>query len=255
MKKIIPILILGAATSMFTACHKQQSTNASPQPLATEGANQGYSYTTKIIYQLTALKTGTDSILYWDGGYMHIAGVTFNPIYTGKNADTRMLPTQSTNRIGQPIDYTFNFFGPSIITGVAMPVINSQMANVTIQATPKGTTQTLELTGQYNYAVDMPPYPPHRIKFTVSQPLDLNTVWVQKAAITNAGAQANIVMDLQQLSRGITYPMMNAATVTGNTIYISATQNVNIYNILVENLRSMQLGLTLTPGAEAKAGM
>jgi len=256
MKKMIPILILGAATTLFTACHKQESTSASPQPLATAGAaNQGYVYNSNIIYQLTVHKSNPSSILVWDDGYMHVSGVVFNPIYTTQGTD-RLARTTTSNSIGQPIDVTVPFFGPSVIAAVRMPEIYSQQANVTIQATPKGTTQTLQLNGRFNFAPDMPPYPPHHVVFTVSQPLDLNTQWVQRASIPAGGALAAITMDLGQLANGITYGMMNSATVTGgNTIYISATQNTTIYNIMYANLKAMQLGLMLTPSPETKPSM
>lgn len=254
--RLIPILLLSAG--MFTACHKQDATTTAPAPdPAYQQINTGYVYNSQIVYQLAVHKSDGSSILVWDGGYLHISNILFNPIYTSANSGTLNMGKSKAedNRFGQPMDITMNLFGPTVLASVKMPELSSTMANVTIQTSPKGAAMSMVLNGRFNFAPDMPPYPPHHVQFTVSTPLDLTTNWVQKASITSSGVLAAMDMDLSLLANGIGYTMMNNATLTGDTIYISATQNTNIYNIMLANLKSMQLGLTLTPGSTASPNM
>jgi len=71
---------------------------------------------------------------------------------------------------------------------------------------------------------------------------DINSLFLVKAEQSNVVVTANTsinaltTLDLSFISSGITQAMLNSATISSGKILISASSNVNLYNIIVNNL-------------------
>ena len=132
--------------------------------------------------------------------------------------------------IAQPL----NLFA-SVITGlgnISLPAGTYTEVEYKITLNQNGSTPAMELNGQYtNSTGGITP-----VVF------DINSLFLIKAEQSNVVVSAGTsltaltTLDLSFVSSGITQAMMNSATVSSGKIVISASSNINIYNIMVNNL-------------------
>jgi polyisoprenoid-binding protein YceI len=96
-----------------------------------------------------------------------------------------------------------------------------------------GNTPALELGGSFTSNSITTP-----VVFTVSSPLEIKTESSNVVISSNTTYTALTSINLSLITTGITEAMLNAATKTNGKIIISASSNVNLYNIIINNLTS-----------------
>lgn len=234
----LTIFMMGAA--IFTGCKKDDA-NIKADPAYASATD--YNYNTEITYKLSFARptgdpmTGGNPVLNWDGGYMHVTGLVFNALYGSGN-------NLQSDKFGAQVYTTMQLFDPTILGTVKMPSINTNMASFTIQATAAGAQHAMVLNGVYNRAADMSPVAPDRVIVIVDEDITLNSQWLYNFSVGSTGHTACMQLDMAQLADGIDRNMMNQATISGNTIIISAQSNNNIYQAMMNNLRNMQVTVT-----------
>ena len=95
-----------------------------------------------------------------------------------------------------------------------------------------GSNAAMELNGQYTSGTGV----------VTPVVFSLNNLFILKAEQSNVTVTGNssittlTTLDLSFVSNGITQTMMNNATITGGKIIISASSNINLFNIITNNL-------------------
>ena len=206
--------------------------------------------TVAIFFLASCSKSGTDGTSA-TAASMQLQLTTSNPIvvvnkptagsitWTSGSAnatETKLEAKQNHSQLEfkSAIAQQIHVFG-SVITGlgnIVIPPGTYTEVEYKITVNQNASTPALELKGQYtNGSGGVTP-----VVF------DINSLFVIKAEQSNivVGANTSITalttLDLSFVSSGITQVMMNSATISGGKILISASSNINLYNIIINNL-------------------
>jgi len=132
------------------------------------------------------------------------------------------------------IDQQVNLFA-SVIAGmgnISIPAGTYTEVEFKITLNQNGSNPALELNGTYTNGTVVTP-----VVFSI------NSLFLLKAEQSNVVVSANTSIDalttlnLSFVSSGITQAMLNSATITSGKILISASSNINLYNIIINNLQ------------------
>jgi hypothetical protein len=115
---------------------------------------------------------------------------------------------------------------------IVIPAATYTEVEFKITLNQNGANAAMELNGQYTSGTGV----------VTPVVFSLNSLFILKAEQSNVIVTGNnsittlTTLDLSFVSNGITQAMMNSATITGGKIVISASSNVNLYNIITNNL-------------------
>jgi len=125
----------------------------------------------------------------------------------------------------------------SVIVGlgnISLPVATYSEVEFKITLNQNGSNAAMVLNGEYTNAVGA----------VTPVVFNLNSLLLLKAEQTNVSVTSNssltalTTLDLSFVSNGITQAMLNSATITGGKIIMSASSNINLYTIIINNLES-----------------
>ncbi|HMK24954.1 MAG TPA: hypothetical protein VK483_02915 [Chitinophagaceae bacterium] len=115
---------------------------------------------------------------------------------------------------------------------IVLPAATYTEVEFKITLNQNGANAAMELNGQYTSGTGV----------VTPVVFNLNSLFILKAEQSNVTVTGNnsittlTTLDLSFVSNGITQAMMNSATITGGKIIISASSNINLYNIIINNL-------------------
>jgi hypothetical protein len=211
-------LLMTATVAMLllTSCSKPGSDDTS----ATAGSMQFQLTTSNPTVVVNKTAAGT---ITWTSGSAYAIETKLEAKRNGVELEFKSSTAQQVNLFG------------SVITGlgnISIPAATYTEVEYKISLTQNGATPALELNGQYTNSTG-----------TVTPVVfDVTSLFVIKAEQSNVVVGSGIsltaltTLDLTFVSSGITQAMMNSATVSSGKIVISASSNINLYNILVNNL-------------------
>ena len=97
----------------------------------------------------------------------------------------------------------------------------------------KGSSPAMALAGTYTSAAGTIP-----VKLEVNEAVLLKTETHNVTFTDSASFTSVTTFDLSALMKGITESMLSGATLTGSTLVISASSNVSLYNIILDNFKN-----------------
>lgn len=97
----------------------------------------------------------------------------------------------------------------------------------------KGSSPAMALAGNYTSSTGTVP-----VKFEVNEAVMLKTETHNITLTDSASFTSITTFDLSALMSGITESMLSGATLTGGTLVISASSNVSLYNIILNNFKN-----------------
>lgn len=216
--KISQMLITGTvAMFLFASCSKSGSDGGTSATAATMQFQLTTSNPTVVVNAPTA---GT---ITWSSGSAYAIETKLEAKRNGSQLEYKSSIAQSVNLFG------------SVITGlgnISLPAGTYTEVEYKITLNQSGATAAMELNGQYTNSTGG----------TTPVVFDINSLFLIKAEQSNVVVGANTsltaltTLDLSFVSSGITQAMLNSATISSGKINISASSNVNLYNIMVNNL-------------------
>ena len=216
--KISQLLMTGiAAVLLLSNCSKSGTDAASS---STPASMQFQLTTSNPAVVINKTESGTIS---WTSGSAYATETKLEAKKNGSQLEYKSSTTQQVN-----------LFGPVIpgLGNISIPAGTYTEVEYKLTLNQNGAIPALELNGQYTNSVG-------GITPVV---FDINSLFLIKAEQSNVvvGAGTSITalttLDLSVVSNGITQAMMNSAIISSGKITISASSNVTIYNILVNNL-------------------
>ncbi len=212
-------LLTTAAAAIFIlgSCSKTGTDGTTTTPVSMQ-----FQLTTSNPFVVVNKPAAAGSIA-WTSGSAYATEVKLEAKQNGSQLEFKTSTAQQINLFASVISGLGNIvIPPGTYTEVKYKISLNQNAS----------TPGLELNGQYTNAAG-----------TVTPVVfDINSLFVIKAEQNNVvvGANTSITalttLDLSFVSSGITQTLMNSATITGGKIVISASSNINLYNIIVNNL-------------------
>jgi len=216
--KISKLLITGTAIMLILgSCKKSGSddvtASSSPMQFQLKAANP------LVVVNLTA---GPGTILWTSGA----ASSTEVKLEAKRNGSEIEYKTSGLQQI--------DLFA-SVITGlgnVVLPVATYAEVEFKITLNQNGSNPAMVLNGEYTNALGA----------VTPVVFSLNSLFLLKAEQTNVSVTSNssitalTTLNLSFVSNGITQAMLNSATVTNGKIMMSASSNINLYNIIINNL-------------------
>ena len=101
-----------------------------------------------------------------------------------------------------------------------------------IELNQNGSNPALELNGQYTSGTGVVT----PVVFSLNGLFELKAEQANVVVTGNSSIAALTTLDLSFVSNGITQTILNGASITAGKIVISASSNINIYNIITNNL-------------------
>jgi len=215
--KISQILMAGTASLILLGSCSKSSTDGTS---ATAAGIQLQLTTSNPIVVVNKTTAGT---ITWTSGTAYA---------TETKLEVKQNGSQLEFKASTPVQV--NLFG-SVITGlgnITIPAGTYTEVEYKISVNQSGTIPALELNGQYT----------NNVGAVTPVVFNINSLFALKAEQSNitVGANTSITalttLNLSSISSGITQALMNSATVSGGKITISASSNVNLYNIIISNL-------------------
>ena len=211
----LSILIVGL---LFTSCKKS-------------GNNNSYSSQPTVNYQLKATnasysvaKTTIAANIKWTSGFANPDVVKFDA-----KQNNIQVEFKSTNNaqidLMAPIAVNFGAF--------TIPPGTHNEISLKIDLDKNGSTPVLQLNGTFTSpALSLP------IVIEVTESVELQTEQKNITISNDSVYLAVTTLDLSALTSGITTDMLLNAQLTSGTIVISADTNHDLYNIILENLKT-----------------
>ncbi|WP_121355427.1 hypothetical protein [Flavisolibacter nicotianae] len=220
MKMHTPLLTVLVAATLFTSC-KKESTNAE------NAGTVGYQLRT---INRTALVGKTDATgriaatsINWTAGTASANELKFE-------AESNSGEVEFKQRAAQQVDL---FSATSFLGNITIPAGTYNEVEFKAFLVPSGNSPALELDGTLTAGSVS-----HPVKFIVASNVELKA---EKHNITVAQGEKYSALnsiDLSQLTKGIPESAFTAASLTNNTIVLSATSNTDLYNLVLNNLNS-----------------
>ena len=203
-------LFISAATLFLVSCKKE---NSDPP---------GISYQLQTSNRSSVLGRVAAGNIVWTSGYGNASEVKFE----GK-APSGEIEYKTT--VQQRIDL---FSGISTLGNVTLPPGSYQEVEFEVKLNPTATEPALLLNGTYTSTGPAIP-----IVFRIATPLEIETELNNVTVLANNGYNALTTLNLSLLTRGISQTMLDNAVKTNGTILINSSSNVDLYNIILNNLK------------------
>ena len=247
MKNITSILATAFISAALLAGCKKEDNMPAPGALTTANAAIG-SATGRINYKLELLLPPAGGGIRWNSGTMTENQLAFEGTHVFGDMLQRYeyLTTQNStwDMFGLPDIGAVNV-GCNFYRSASFQVRLGAAATARETATSGSALSAFSLNGTFRdiLAGDFISKP---VVFIVSQPVVLQTGWINSVTIGQTNYLATLSLDLSGVTNGVTNSMLAAATVTSGTIYITATSNTDIYNIMVANLNADVMNVQLS---------
>ena len=101
-----------------------------------------------------------------------------------------------------------------------------------VELNPTATEPALSLNGTYTSTGPAIP-----IIFRIATPLEIETEMNNVTVLANNGYNALTTLNLSLLTRGMSQTMLDNAVKTNGTILINSSSNVDLFNIILNNLK------------------
>ena len=203
-------LFISAATLFLVSCKKE---NSDPP---------GISYKLQTSNRSSVVGRVAAGNIVWTSGYGNASEVKFE----GK-APSGEIEYKTT--VQQRIDL---FSGISTLGNVTLPPGSYQEVEFEVKLNPTATEPALLLNGTYTSTGPAIP-----IIFRIATPLEIETEMNNVTVLANNGYNALTTLNLSLLTRGISQTMLDNAVKTNGTILINSSSNVDLYNIILNNLK------------------
>lgn len=201
------------STLLFTSCKKSGTDTASSMQYQLKTSNPSSIVNTP----------ATPGSVQWTSGF-----ASANEIKLEANNNSSQV--EFKNETIQRID----LFAPlaSNLGNIVIPPGTYTEVEFKVELNNSGTDAALVLNGQFtNGAGVVTP-----IVFTVNGLFEIKGEQANVVINGNSSITAITTLNLSVLTTGISQAMLNAATLTGGKILISASSNSNLYSIIVANL-------------------
>lgn len=203
-------LFILAATLFLASCKKE---NSDPP---------GISYKLQTSNRSSVVGRVASGNIVWVSGFGNASEVKFE----GK-APSGEIEYKST--IQQRIDL---FSGVSNLGNLTLPAGTYNEVEFEVKLNPTATEPALLLNGTYTSTGAAIP-----IIFRIAAPIEIETEVNNVTVVANNGYNALTTLNLSLLTRGITQAMLDNAVRTNGTILINSLSNVDLYNIILNNLK------------------
>lgn len=210
IQNILTTLILTAATLFLASCKKE---NSDPP---------GIYYKLQTTNRSSVVGRVASGNILWVSGFGNATEVKFE----GK-APSGEIEYKST--IQQRIDL---FSGVSNLGNLTLPAGTYKEVEFKVELNPTATEPALLLNGTYTSTGAAIP-----IIFRIAAPIEIETEVNNVTVVANNGYNALTTLNLSLLTRGITQAMLDNAVKTNGTILINSLSNVDLYNIILNNLK------------------
>jgi len=219
MRKITSI-IAASSILLWASCSKKDD---AANPSTPSGKTQ-------MRYKLVATNTSVPLKLTANGTIQWTSG-TANPrlIKFEAKQGTSEIEYKSTNTA--PVNLMNSL--ATAFGSFSLPAATYNEIELKIQLDKSGNTPALELSGQFTNTSGVVP-----VHFVVNDFVELKTEQKNVTVTGNASFTALTTFDLTAFSAGITESMIMDANLTGGVLEISSTSNTNIYNTILNNLKS-----------------
>ena len=202
--------LVALATLFLVSCKKE---NSDPP---------GIKYQLQTSNRSSVVGRAMSGNIVWTSGFANATQVKFEG-----ESSTGQIEYKSS--LQQRIDL---FSGMSTLGNVTLPAGSYKEVEFEVKLNPTATEPALSLNGTYASTGSAVP-----ITFSISAPLDVETELKNVTVLTNSSYSALTTLNLSLLTRDITQTMLDNAIKTNGTIVINASSNVNLYNIILNNLR------------------
>ena len=203
-------LFILAATLFLASCKKE---NSDPP---------GISYKLQTSNRSSVVGRVASGNIVWVSGFGNASEVKFE----GK-APSGEIEYKST--IQQRIDL---FSGVSNLGNLTLPAGTYNEVEFEVKLNPTATEPALLLNGTYTSTGAAVP-----IIFRIAAPIEIETEVNNVTVVANNGYNALTTLNLSLLTRGITQAMLDNAVRTNGSILINSLSNVDLYNIILNNLK------------------
>ena len=203
-------LFISAATLFLVSCKKE---NSDPP---------GISYQLQTSNRSSVVGRVASGNIVWVSGYGNASEVKFE----GKGPSGKI---QYKSTLQQRIDL---FSGISTLGNVTLPAGSYKEVEFKVELNPTVTEPALLLNGTYTSTGPAIP-----IIFRIATPLEIETEMNNVTVLANNGYNALTTLNLSLLTRGITQTMLDNAVKPNGTILINSSSNVDLYNIILNNLK------------------
>ena len=203
-------LFITAATLFLASCKKENTDSL------------GISYKLQTSNRSSTVGRVASGTIIWASGFGNASEIKFEA--KGSNGEV-----EYKSNLQQRVDL---FSGVSTLSNVTLPAGTYKEVEFKVELNPTATEPALLLNG--NYASTGPAVP---IIFSISTPLEIETEMNNVTVLANNGYNALTTLNLSLLTRGITQAMLDNAVKTNGTIVISSSSNVNLYNIILNNVK------------------
>ena len=204
-------VFLSITTLIMVSCKKEQN-SASP----------GISYQLQTKNRASVVGRVESGNIVWTSGYGNATEVKFE----SKGPNGKL---EYKSNLQQRIDL---FSGVSVLGNITLPPGTYQEVEFDLELNPTATEPAFLLNGSYTSTGPATP-----ISFIISTPFEIKTEMNNVSVSANNGYNALTSLNLSLLSRGITQTMLDNAAKTNGTIIISSSSNVDLYNIILNNLK------------------
>lgn len=216
--KISKLLMTGTVAILILAgCSKSGSDDSGG------AANMQMKLTTS--NQTVVVGKPTAGTITWTSGSAYVTETKFEAKRNGIEIEFKSSNALQVNLFASVI---------SSLGNISIPAATYTELEYKITLNQNGTVPALQLNGEYTNSVGG----------VTPVVFNINSLFLIKAEQNNVAVSAGTsltaltTLDLSFVSNGITQAMMNSAVISSGKITISASSNVNLYNILVNNLTS-----------------
>ena len=203
-------LFISAATLFLVSCKKE---NSDPP---------GISYKLQTSNRSSVVGRVESGNIVWTSGFGNASEVKFE----GKGPSGEI---EYKSNVQQRIDL---FSGIFTLGNVTLPAGSYKEVEFKVELNPTATEPALLLNGTYTSTGPVIP-----IIFRIAAPLEIKTEINNVTVVANNGYNALTTLNLSLLTRGITQTMLDNAVKTNGTILINSSSNVDLYNIILNNLK------------------
>ncbi len=215
-------LITGFALSglvLLSACHKDNNAVV-PMTVSDKTKNA------MVIFDLVTNAQTPGSLIQWNGGYISTGSITFKGVHEWGNS---LRLDQYTAAALQQVP----LFCPGRIGTVSVPIDHYDHVSFSTTIQPINNLHSFFLSGTFfKDGWDVP------VEIMIDQQVDITSIWINNITITPKTSQSILTIDPAQLITGFDATALNAATIDDRKIIISAISNQNLFDIVLNNLKT-----------------
>jgi hypothetical protein len=215
--KVSKLVMVGVASMLlFGSCKKSSSDEAS--------ADSTMQFQLKAANPLVTVNrlTAPGTIL-WTSGSASASEVKLEAKQNSSDIEFKSSRVQQIDLFASVLINVGNF---------VIPVGTYSEVEFKIELNQNGSNPSLELNGQYTSGTGVVT----PVAFNLNGLFELKAEQTNVIVTGNSSIDALTTLDLSFVSNGITQVMLNSAALTSGKIIISASANINLYNIITNNL-------------------